>query len=811
MHRFTAHRIVLALAAIVGYAMLTTSAKAAVSVGSSSWHWQNPQPQGNFLNAISCPGTSGCYAVGNEGTILYYNGTNWSGQISNVSAGNLHGITCPSTSTCFAVGDFATIVATTNGGATWTKLNSGVGGGNITGISCPTTSVCFALGPNGVIYTDLGTNSTTPWEGLPGNGNAISCPSTTECYLTENLSVSRLILLNGFWTLLSTTPLPTLSGFGLTGISCVSSSTCAVSVLGEPGTRGANVIATSNFGTSWTSISAGPNLTGISCISTLTSPLCYAVGLPTEVFTGSLTRASWSSQPLTGNLFELSAISCQPAFAGTPPFVFITGACSAVGNDGAIETNTPSLSTWTSQRIDIAPSTTFRGVSCPQTGTCYAVGGAGLLGSINGSAWKVINPHLGGSAISCPTTEVCFAANSVDVAVTTNGGASYTSASALVNGVPTGGNAISCPSTEVCVAAGQYIIFTNNGGASWTAQQNFGGALGVSCPSTTECVVVGLEGVIVYTTNLGPNATWTVSPSGTANNLNAVSCPTATSCFAIGNSGTILAGTFNGNRLTWVSQPPAPSFGTDFYSISCLPASGTGSAFCEASGANSQSGVIITGPGTWQVETAGFEPGLVTRSMSCTGLVEFLHDNFECATAGDFGTIMTKTIVSHIILGTGDLTPSHGNSEVGDPTTFTLTWTVPSGKVWRDLGYVELKLADDDGVGLWARFIPGLPNSVFALLDGNGNIVAEGVPGTQALLDSPSATLDLGSSSFEGTGPTGPTVTVNFVVGFKPGAVANGVSSKATRVYDVYISAADLSGNVQVPEKVGSRAVRANH
>jgi len=208
--------------------------------------------------------------------------------------------------------------------------------------------------------------------------------------------------------------------------------------------------------------------------------------------------------------------------------------------------------------------------------------------------------------------------------------------------------------------------------------------------------------------------------------------------------------------------------------------------------------------------------GHINSAMSCTGVAAFLHDDFECATVGNEATILTKTIVSHIILGTGDLTPTHGNGEVGTPTTFTLTWTVPSGKVWRDLGYVELKLADEDRVGLWARFIPGLPNSAFTLLaftllDSNGNIVAEGVPGTQALLDSPSATLDLGSSRFEGTGPTGPTVTVKFVVGFKPGAAGNGVSSNATRVYDVYISAADLSGNVQAPEKVGSWAVRANH
>src|SRR5579871_1426070 len=94
--------------------------EAATHVQSSSWVWQNPLPQGDQLNGVSCPATNICYAVGDEGTILYFNGTGWAGQISTVNPGNLNDISCPSTTTCFAVGDFATIVATTNSGASCT-------------------------------------------------------------------------------------------------------------------------------------------------------------------------------------------------------------------------------------------------------------------------------------------------------------------------------------------------------------------------------------------------------------------------------------------------------------------------------------------------------------------------------------------------------------------------------------------------------------------------------------------------------------------------------------------------------------------
>jgi hypothetical protein len=296
--------------------------------------------------------------------------------------------------------------------------------------------------------------------------------------------------------------------------------------------------------------------------------------------------------------------------------------------------------------------------------------------------------------------------------------------------------------------------------------------------------------------------------------LRAVSCPTTTTCFAAGDNG-ILAGTVSPAIGVWSWTPQtSPPYHNNFVyyeSISCLPASGLSSFSCEAGGFDAAGdGVIVTGPGTWTVE-AVLDSDI--RALSCTGSVGgFLQNsNFECVAGGGSDTILTKRIVSRV-LGTGVLTPSDGSSGAGKSTEFTLTWTVPSPQVWRDLQNVDLKLTDDEGaVGLWARFIPGNPTSIFALLDGNGNIVSEGPPGTSGVLESPVATLDLSRSSFVGTGPTGPSVTVNFAVAFKVVDAGNGVSQNAAHKYDIEISAADVNGVAQTPQSVGSWAVRPNH
>ena len=102
--------------------------------------------------------------------------------------------------------------------------------------------------------------------------------------------------------------------------------------------------------------------------------------------------------------------------------------------------------------------------------------------------------------------------------------------------------------------------------------------------------------------------------------------------------------------------------------------------------------------------------------------------------------ILSKQVVFSPIIGTGELTPKTGSSEVGEPATFQVTWTVPNGKSWRDVQSLDLHFTNDTGSGLWARFLVG-ETSTFALLDADGNIVALGAPGRPEVLESDAGTL----------------------------------------------------------------------
>jgi hypothetical protein len=415
------------------------------------------------------------------------------------------------------------------------------------------------------------------------------------------------------------------------------------------------------------------------------------------------------------------------------------------------------------------------------------VGAGQILASISNGPWTQKLSETGNNlaGISCPSSTTCYVVGN-PVLGTTNGGSSWVS-------LPTGSSAflgeISCPSTTTCFAAGTSILATTSSGATWINQANPNfPVLGISCASTTSCVAVGVHGEILTTSD---GMHWTDRSIATmTNDLHDVNCPTTSNCFAVGNSSTILATTNGGT--SWSFQ--TVQSGHDFSSVGCLPST----TRCEV---GTFQGEIFVGSGTWTKEAA-IDPIYAVQGVSCMGGLLAFH----CAAVGTIGTIVSKDFVFRI-LGTGELTPKGGSSEVGDPTTFTFTWTVPSGKSWRDLESLDFRLSDDDGMWLWARFLVGNP-SAFALLDANGNIIAEGVPGGAGVLDSPTATLDLAKSSFQGTGPTGPSVTVTFVVSFKPPAAGE----HSARVYDTETSATDQTGRAQTPETVGHWVVRpADH
>ena len=161
-------------------------------------------------------------------------------------------------------------------------------------------------------------------------------------------------------------------------------------------------------------------LNSVSCVS-LGATTCYAVGRvggtnANEVFVSSNGGISWSAvsagDPI-GSDRNLNGVSCQVALESVRPPSFVD-LCFAVGDQGAIVTNSSSGRTWTSQQTNVEPNTLansiFSGVSCPTRGTCFAVGeGPGIVASTNGTTWTQKYSGLGGQAISCPSTTTCFA------------------------------------------------------------------------------------------------------------------------------------------------------------------------------------------------------------------------------------------------------------------------------------------------------------------------------------------------------------------------------------------------------------------
>src|SRR5262245_51477096 len=79
------------LAALV-LALSPAPASLAAPTG-TTWTWENPRPQGNTLNAVSCATAGACVAVGDAGTIVATTdgGGTWTVQSSG-TANRLNGV-----------------------------------------------------------------------------------------------------------------------------------------------------------------------------------------------------------------------------------------------------------------------------------------------------------------------------------------------------------------------------------------------------------------------------------------------------------------------------------------------------------------------------------------------------------------------------------------------------------------------------------------------------------------------------------------------------------------------------------------------
>jgi uncharacterized repeat protein (TIGR01451 family) len=111
-------RVAVTLAMVAG--VLLALGPATAQAQGAGWQWQNPLPQGNGLSGIWGSSGSDVFAVGRAGTILHYDGADWSAMSSGTTE-PLYGLW--GSSDVFAVGHRGTILH--YDGAAWSPMSSG--------------------------------------------------------------------------------------------------------------------------------------------------------------------------------------------------------------------------------------------------------------------------------------------------------------------------------------------------------------------------------------------------------------------------------------------------------------------------------------------------------------------------------------------------------------------------------------------------------------------------------------------------------------------------------------------------------------
>jgi photosystem II stability/assembly factor-like uncharacterized protein len=231
-------------------------------------------PLGSFapLDAVSCPSTHSCVAVGELGKVattsdLDHDGGSWSIQKVN-GVSTLSGVSCPkASSTCFAVGDYGAVLKSTDSGSSWKAQDSGTST-FLNGVSCADDTHCAAVGAQGLL---LATDDGTTWHAASSPTSAylgsVSCPRVTSCVAVG--SGGTVLGSDDGGRTWSARSAP--SADDLYGVSCSTASRCVVT--GSAGT----VASTADGGQSWNVQGSGTTdaLRGVDCPD---SGSCFAAG-----------------------------------------------------------------------------------------------------------------------------------------------------------------------------------------------------------------------------------------------------------------------------------------------------------------------------------------------------------------------------------------------------------------------------------------------------------------------------------------------------------------------------------------------------
>jgi hypothetical protein len=277
----------------------------------------------------------------------------WAAQVTVDSTGELDAISCPTTTFCAAVGAGLDAVTMHNG--TWDAPVPLPGATEPNSVSCTSATFCLASDYNGLIWRYNGTTWTqiaSPPNAISGL-TAISCATSTFCVWVDSAIsvVGDVSVYNGStWTAVKRID----GAYGWTAVSCPSVKFCAA-------TDGNGNVATFN-GTTWSALKAVYKLyeVSLSCISA--SFCAIPDGTGADIFNGS----KWTHANLSASNDFIFGISCA-----TSTF------CAATSSSGLVFTydGTQWSSPYPTQATYV--NAEAGALSCPSPKFCATVGGYG--------------------------------------------------------------------------------------------------------------------------------------------------------------------------------------------------------------------------------------------------------------------------------------------------------------------------------------------------------------------------------------------------------------------------------------------------
>jgi hypothetical protein len=252
--------------------------------------------------------------------------------------------------------------------------------------------------------------------------------------------------------------------------------------------------------------------------------------------------------------------------------------------------------TWSGDALP-AGTKEIRGVSCPATDFCVAVGIGPIL-HWDGTSWSAPGPAGPWQAVSCSARDFCVATKSSGEFYHWDGTA-WTSRTNPLGYAQLG---VSCTAANFCKAVGVLGTILSWNGTSWSVDEGASGTnswRAVSCTYSSFCEAVGEPGIKYWN-----GATWTAETNPTGGPLYGVSCVTTVFCKALGEGGAIIG--WNGTPWSAETSPTTERL----LAVSCIS-----TTFCKAVGAG---GTILGWDGTsWTADSSGVDSLAILQGVSC--------------------------------------------------------------------------------------------------------------------------------------------------------------------------------------------------